>query len=51
MNVEHVLIEILVLLAAAFAAAEVSQRIGVPTVVGEIIAGLAIGPSGLGLIS
>src|SRR4051794_41114733 len=50
MNVSSVLFDILVVLIAAKLAAEVAERIGVPPVVGEILAGIAIGPSMLGLV-
>ena len=43
------LLDILVVLLAAKAAAEVAERVGVPAVVGEILAGVVIGPSALGL--
>jgi Kef-type K+ transport system membrane component KefB len=49
-NVEGVLVDILVVLIAAKVAAEVAERVGVPAVVGEILAGLLIGPSVLGLV-
>lgn len=50
MDVTKILLEILVLLVAAKAAAEIAERIGVPAVVGEIIAGVVIGPSLLGWV-
>ncbi|HEU0129753.1 MAG TPA: cation:proton antiporter [Mycobacteriales bacterium] len=40
----------LVVLLAAKGAAEVAERLNVPTVVGEIVAGLLVGPSLLGLV-
>lgn len=43
--------DILVVLTAAKVGAEVSERLSVPAVVGEIIAGVLIGPSALGLVS
>ncbi|HUR18603.1 MAG TPA: cation:proton antiporter [Acidimicrobiales bacterium] len=46
-----VLLDILVVLVAAKLAAELAERVGLPAVVGEILAGLAIGPSMLGLVS
>ena len=46
----HVLLDILVVLVAAKLAAELAERIGVPAVVGEIVAGIIIGPSVLGLV-
>jgi Kef-type K+ transport system membrane component KefB len=50
MNVSSVLFDILVVLVAAKLAAEISERIGVPAVVGEIVAGVLIGPSVLGIV-
>lgn len=45
-----VLLDILIVLVAAKVAAEAAERLGLPAVVGEILAGLAIGPSVLGLV-
>jgi Kef-type K+ transport system membrane component KefB len=50
MAVEGALFDIVVLLLAAKAAAELSHRLRIPAVVGEILAGIAIGPSLLGLV-
>jgi Kef-type K+ transport system membrane component KefB len=50
MDVSEVLLHILVVLLAAKAAAEVSERIGVPPVVGEILAGILVGPSMLDFV-
>src|SRR5207249_10750983 len=50
MSVTKVLLDILVVLLAAKAAAEIAERVKVPAVVGEILAGIAIGPSALGLV-
>src|SRR5215213_2901120 len=50
MSVTKVLLDILVVLLAAKAAAEVAERLKVPAVVGEILAGILIGPSLLGLV-
>jgi Kef-type K+ transport system membrane component KefB/glycine cleavage system regulatory protein len=50
MDVAEVLRDILVVLVAAKVAAEVAERIGVPAVVGEILAGILIGPSLLGWV-
>lgn len=44
------LTDILIVLIAAKLAAEVSERIGIPAVVGEIVAGVVVGPSVLGLV-
>src|SRR5258708_18760200 len=46
----HVFIDILVVLLAAKLAGELAERIQLPAVVGEIIAGVIIGPSALGLV-
>jgi Kef-type K+ transport system membrane component KefB len=52
--VEHevgtILFHILVVLAAAKVAAEIAERVGIPAVVGEICAGIVVGPSVLGLV-
>ncbi|MGH9278715.1 MAG: cation:proton antiporter [Acidimicrobiales bacterium] len=50
MSVTHVLLDILVVLLVAKLAAEVAERLNVPAVVGEIVAGVLIGPSMLGLV-
>src|SRR5215211_7051440 len=50
MDVGEVLVHILIVLVAAKVAAEVSERIGVPAVVGEIVAGIIVGPSLLDLV-
>jgi len=50
MDIATVLTDILVVLAAAKIAAELAERLGVPAVVGEIVAGILIGPSLLGLV-
>src|SRR3954452_20438273 len=50
MNVGSALFDILVVLVAAKLAAEGAERVGVPAVVGEILAGMVIGPSMLGLV-
>ncbi len=50
MDVARVLLDILVVLVAAKVAAEGAERLGVPAVVGEIIAGVLVGPSVLGLV-
>jgi Kef-type K+ transport system membrane component KefB len=46
----HGLIDILLVLLAAKLGAEVAERIGVPAVIGEIVAGLVLGPSLLGWV-
>src|SRR6476659_168299 len=50
MDVGRVLLDILIVLVAAKLAAEGSERVGVPPVVGEILVGILIGPSVLGLV-
>jgi Kef-type K+ transport system membrane component KefB/glycine cleavage system regulatory protein len=50
MNTGHVLVDILILLVAAKVAAELAERLRIPAVLGEIAAGIAIGPSALGLV-
>jgi Kef-type K+ transport system membrane component KefB len=50
MDVGRILLDILIVLVAAKLAAEGSERVGVPPVVGEILAGIVIGPSVLGLV-
>src|SRR4051812_35887146 len=50
MDIAQILTSILVVLVAAKVAAELAERIGVPAVVGEIVAGVLIGPSALGLV-
>jgi len=49
-DVTDVLLDILIVLVAAKVAAEVAERINVPAVVGEIVAGVIIGPSVLSLV-
>jgi len=44
------LVDLLVILVAAKAVAEVAERVGVPAVVGEMVAGVLVGPSVLGLV-
>lgn len=50
MTVVEILRDIPIVLVAAKVAAEVAERIKVPAVVGEIVAGMLIGPSVLGLV-
>jgi Kef-type K+ transport system membrane component KefB len=50
MDIATILTDILVVLAAAKIAAELAERLGVPAVVGEIVAGILVGPSLLGLV-
>lgn len=44
------IVELLVVLVAAKVAAELSERFGAPAVLGEIVAGIVVGPSLLGLV-
>jgi Kef-type K+ transport system membrane component KefB len=50
MDVTGVLLDILVVLIAAKAAAEIAERVNMPAVVGEIVAGVIVGPSVLALV-
>src|SRR4051794_40521867 len=50
MDVGSVLLDILIVLIAAKVAAELAERVNVPAVVGEIVAGVIIGPSILSLV-
>jgi Kef-type K+ transport system membrane component KefB len=49
-DVTGVLLDILVVLIAAKLAAEIAERVNMPAVVGEIIAGVVVGPSVLALV-
>ena len=46
----EILLDLLVILVAAKAVAEVAERVGLPAVAGEMVAGLLVGPSVLGLV-
>ena len=50
MSVTQILVDIVVVLLAAKIAAEIAERVGVPAVIGEIVAGIIVGPSVLGLL-
>jgi Kef-type K+ transport system membrane component KefB len=50
MDIATVLTDILVVLVAAKVAAELAERVGIPAVVGEIVAGVLVGPSVLDLV-
>ena len=50
MDIAHILRDILIVLVAAKIASEAAERLGIPAVVGEIAAGLLIGPSVIDLV-
>jgi Kef-type K+ transport system membrane component KefB len=50
MDTASILLDLLIVLVAAKAAAELSDRVGIPAVVGEILAGILVGPSLLGWV-
>ena len=50
LDIGAVLFDVLVVLFAAKAAAELAERLRIPTVLGEIVAGILVGPSVLGLV-
>ena len=50
MDIASVLSSLIVVLVAAKVAAELAERVGAPAVVGEIVAGVLVGPSALALI-
>ncbi|MGI8663841.1 MAG: cation:proton antiporter [Acidimicrobiales bacterium] len=50
MDIAEILRHILIVLIAAKAAAELAERIGIPAVVGEIVAGILVGPSVLNAV-
>jgi Kef-type K+ transport system membrane component KefB len=49
-SVSTILLDILIVLVAAKVAAEIAERIGIPAVAAEIVAGILIGPSVLSLV-
>src|SRR5215207_10622868 len=49
-DLARLLLDLLIVIAAAKLAAEGAERIGIPAVLGEIVAGILIGPSVLGLV-
>lgn len=49
-DLARLLLDLLIVLVAAKLAAELAERVKLPAVLGEILAGIAIGPSGFGLI-
>ncbi len=49
-DVSRMLLDLLIVLVAAKAAAELAERLRTPAVLGEIIAGILIGPHALGLL-
>ncbi|MDP1820541.1 MAG: cation:proton antiporter [Acidimicrobiales bacterium] len=50
MDIAEILRHILIVLVAAKVAAEVAERVGIPAVVGEIVAGILVGPSVLNAV-
>lgn len=50
LDLARLLLDLLIILVAAKATAELAERIRVPAVLGEIVAGVLIGPSALGLV-
>lgn len=50
-SVATILLDILIVLVAAKVAAEFAERVGIPAVAAEIIAGILVGPSVLGLVA
>ena len=51
LDIGRILLDLTIILIVAKVAAEVSDRIRVPAVIGEIAAGILIGPSVLGLVN
>jgi Kef-type K+ transport system membrane component KefB/glycine cleavage system regulatory protein len=49
-DLARLLLDLLIVVVAAKLAAEIAERLTVPAVLGEIVAGIAIGPSVLGLV-
>ena len=49
-DLARLLLDLLIVIAAAKLAAEGAERVGVPAVLGEIVAGILVGPSVLGLV-
>lgn len=50
MDPHHILFELFVIFVAAKAVGEVFERVGQPPVIGELLAGMALGPHALGVI-
>ena len=50
LDLGRILLELAVILCAAKVVAELAERVGVPAVLGEIVAGVILGPSALGLV-
>ena len=49
-DLARLLLDLLVILAGAKVLAEVAERLKIPAVLGEILAGVLVGPSVLGLV-
>ncbi|MDO8362994.1 MAG: cation:proton antiporter [Actinomycetota bacterium] len=49
-DLARLLLDLLIIVSAAKLAAELVERLRIPAVLGEILAGVAIGPSGFGLV-
>lgn len=49
-DLARILVDLLVILATAKVAAELAERVRLPAVIGEIVAGVVVGPSGFGLV-
>lgn len=50
LDIGQILFELSLILIAAKVVGEIAERVGVPAVLGEILAGIIIGPSALGLV-